>query len=174
MIFNYWSILCILEKKTRQYLKQLFSICWLWPALQRASAPSVSPHHFYACQPWLPNGLPESAQSEHEQVRSSRNYVPWDQLSANDWWEFMNKLPLPPFGSADLHCFPQFPVVTHWITHPLLTSGSSLSHLLLLYLGFLKLTLTRTTSQLFVSGSAGAIRKVWMSISDSGIGTLII
>lgn len=60
-----------------------------WPTLQRASTPSISLHHFFACQPWLPNGLPESVWSERGQVRSSRNYVPWDGLSTltdGNWW----------------------------------------------------------------------------------------
>lgn len=68
-----------------------------------------------------------SAGSVHEQVRSSRNYIPWDQLSTNDWWELVDKTPSFLTSAKLIYTFPQVSVVTHLITNPLFTSGFSCS-----------------------------------------------
>lgn len=112
----YWN------KKTRQNLKHLFCTCWLWPVLHPyplTTSVRASQDFQIVClsQPGLNVGRSEVQGFISLGIGSQH-------MTNGNWW--LNPQ-LPYLSHANLHWFPEFPVVTHWITHALLTSGSSLS-----------------------------------------------
>lgn len=123
MVFNYWIMLCILEQEnqTESETSPLHTR-WLWPALHPypLTVPARASQDFQTVclsQPGLSTGRSEVQGFTSLGIGSQG-------MTNGNWW--LNPQ-LPYLTHANLYRFPEFPVVSHWITHTVFTSGSSLS-----------------------------------------------